>query len=148
MECLSCLSISGERRISPGSFIYEGIYWLVDHAYPTSLLGWMVIVLKRHAEALHELSQDEFAELAAIQYRVVQTMHQDASIEKEYMMCFSEGEGFKHIHVHFVAKPRDLPNGLKGPQVFAALRVDEAHAVPAEQIRAYCELIRERLGRL
>ena len=43
MECLICCSISGERRISPGPFIYEGAYWLVDHAYPTLLKGWLVI---------------------------------------------------------------------------------------------------------
>jgi hypothetical protein len=48
MECHSCRSISGEKRISPGPFIYEGAYWLVDPAYPTSHLGWLVIVLKRH----------------------------------------------------------------------------------------------------
>ena len=148
MECLSCLSISGEKRISPGPIIYEGIYWLVDHAYPTSLPGWLVIVLKRHAEALHELSQDEFAELATIQHRLAQVMHHDAAIEKEYTMCFAESSGFQHIHVHFVAKPRDLPAELKGPQVFRALQVDEAHAVPPEQIRAYCEAFRERFAGL
>ena len=67
MECFSCRSISGDKRISPGPYIHEGNYWLVDHAYPTSLKGWLVIVLKRHVEALHELSQEEFKELADIQ---------------------------------------------------------------------------------
>ncbi|HEY7094662.1 MAG TPA: hypothetical protein VH393_15880 [Ktedonobacterales bacterium] len=36
-ECWSCLSLSGGRRISPGPFIHEGRYWMVDHAYPTRL---------------------------------------------------------------------------------------------------------------
>lgn len=74
MEYLSCRSISGEKRISPGPFIYEGTYWLVDHAYPTSHLGWLVIVLKRHAEALYELSREEFGEMAEIEYRLAQVM--------------------------------------------------------------------------
>jgi diadenosine tetraphosphate (Ap4A) HIT family hydrolase len=80
MECLSCRSISGEKRISPGPVIYEGTYWLVDHAYPTSHLGWLVIVLKRHAEALHELSREEFAELAEIQYKLAQVMRRDTRV--------------------------------------------------------------------
>ena len=144
MECLSCRSISGEKRISPGPFIYEGTYWLVDHAYPTSHLGWLVIVLKRHAEALHELSREEFAELGEIQYKLAQVMRQDTRVEKEYMMCFSEAAGFKHIHVHFVPRPKNLPEELKGPDVFALLRVDEAHAVLPDALRAFCEDFREK----
>jgi diadenosine tetraphosphate (Ap4A) HIT family hydrolase len=105
------------------------MYWLVDHAYPTSHLGWLVIVLKRHAEALHELSREEFAELAEIEYRLAQVMSRDPHVEKEYMMCFSEAQGFRHIHVHFVPRPRNLSAELKGPDIFALIRVDEAHAV-------------------
>ena len=146
MECLSCRSISGEKRISPGPTVYESVYWLVEHAYPTSLQGGLVIVLKRHAEALHELSKEEFAELAEIQYRLAQTMHQYTQVEKEYMACFAEGLGFNHIHIHFVAKPKDLPAELKGPAVFKSLQVDEEHAVPPDQIKAYCEDLREKFA--
>ena len=90
MECLSCLSLQGIQRISPGPIIYEGRSWVVEHAYPTSLKGWLVIVLKRHVEALHDLTREEFQELADIQYRLAQVMRFRASIEKEYMMCFAE----------------------------------------------------------
>ena len=148
MECLSCRSISGEKRISPGPIIHKGAYWLVDHAYPTSHLGWLVIVLKRHAEALHELSRDEFAELAEIQYKLAQVIRQDTHVEKEYMMCYAESPGFSHIHIHFVPKPTDLPAELRGPAVFAMLQVDEAHAVPPDQIRTFCEEFREKFGEL
>ena len=139
MDCLSCRSISGEKRISPGPFIYEGTYWLVDHAYPTAHLGWLVIVLKRHAEALHELSREEFAELAEIQYKLAQVMGKNPHIEKEYIACFSEAPGFNHIHVHFVPRPKNLAAELKGPDIFALLRVDEAHAVLPDTLRAFCE---------
>ncbi len=44
-------SLSGEQRISPGPTIYESRYWLVEHAYPCRMLGWLVIVLKRHVIA-------------------------------------------------------------------------------------------------
>ena len=53
-ECYSCRSISGTTRISPGPYIYKGQFWLVDHAYPTRLKGWLVLVLKRHAETRFE----------------------------------------------------------------------------------------------
>jgi diadenosine tetraphosphate (Ap4A) HIT family hydrolase len=139
MDCYTCRSLSGEKRISPGPIIHEGIYWIVDHGYPTSLKGWLVIVLKRHVEALHELSQEEFAELAQIQYRLAQVMHQGTSIEKEYTMCFAEGEHFHHIHVHFVAISVDLPVEARGPRIFSTLNVDEQYAVPDNEIVASCE---------
>jgi diadenosine tetraphosphate (Ap4A) HIT family hydrolase len=140
MECLSCLSLSGEKRISPGPFIYEGQYWLVDHAYPTSYLGWLVIVPRRHVEAFHELTRDEFAELADIQYRVAQVMGGESGVVKEYLMCFAEGEGFHHVHVHVVPRRADLPDEFKGPRIFAFLAVDaDRPAVPAEQVLAYSE---------
>jgi diadenosine tetraphosphate (Ap4A) HIT family hydrolase len=144
MECLSCRSISGEKRISPGPIIYEGTYWLVDHAYPTSHLGWLVIVLKRHAEALHELSREEFAELAEIQYKLAQVMRQDPHVEKEYLACFAESPGFSHIHIHFVPRPKNLPAELKGPAVFELLRVDEVHAVLPDTLSAFCEDFKEK----
>ena len=69
------LSLSSRNpAYSPGPYIYEGRSWVVDHAYPTSLKGWLVIVLKRHVEALHDLTHEEFRELADIQYRLAQVM--------------------------------------------------------------------------
>ncbi len=145
MECMSCLSLQGIRRISPGPYIYEGHSWVVDHAYPTSLKGWLVIVLKRHVEALHDLTHEEFRELADIQYRLAQVMRSRASIEKEYMMCFAEAEHFQHIHIHFVAKPIDLPQEAKGPRIFSYLNVDQQYAVPPDEIKVLCEELKAAL---
>lgn len=139
MKCLTCLNLSGKQRISPGPYIYQGTHWVVDHAYPTTHLGWLVILSKRHIEALHELSREEFQELAEIEYKLVQTMHIDGSVEKEYMMCFAEGEGFQHVHIHIVPKPTDLPAELKGPRIFARLAVDKEQAISTQEIIAFCE---------
>jgi diadenosine tetraphosphate (Ap4A) HIT family hydrolase len=147
-KCLTCLNLSGERRISPGPYIYEGTYWLVDHAYPTTHLGWLVILPKRHIEALHELTREEFQELAEIEYRLVQVMHTDGSVLKEYMMCFAEGQGFAHVHIHVVPRPIDLPAEIKGPRVFALLAVDAEHAIPAQEITAFCEEFTRKLQAL
>lgn len=145
MECYTCRSISGEKRISPGPFIYEGTHWLVDHAYPVLHTGWLVLVTRRHVEALHELSREEFAELATIQYALAQVMSQFEQTQKEYMMCFAEAEHFAHIHIHFVRKPEDLPAEQRGPRIFAWIAVDEEHAVPADEIITFSEDFKRRL---
>lgn len=143
MDCLTCLSLSGVRRISPGPPIYQGTHWVVDHAYPTSHKGWLVLLPRRHIEALHELELAEFQEMAELQYRLVQVMRQDTAIQKEYMMCFAEGEGFHHVHIHLVARPHDLSPELKGPRIFGALT--ENGALAPEELTRFCEDFTRRL---
>lgn len=119
MECYSCKSNSGEKRISPGPTIYEGEYWLIEHAYPAKLKGWLVIVTKRHVETLHELTTDEFAELGFLCEKTTKLLHELLDCEKEYSMCLAELKHFNNIHFHIVPKPRDLPSELKGANIFA-----------------------------
>lgn len=138
LECLTCKSISGERRISPGPTIYEGRHWLVEHAYPCGMKGWLVLVLKRHVEALHDLTPEEFAEPGELQGRSATALHRVLGCEKEYAACFAEAQGFNHIHFHIVARPHDLPDELKGSRIFAMLKVTEQDAVPPNEIVQLC----------
>lgn len=139
LTCFSCLSSSGERRISPGRTIYTGEHWLVEHTYLCGMVGWLVIVLRRHEEALHELSPAEWAELGILQQRAAMQMHCALDCEKEYVMGLAEVVGFQHIHFHVVAKLRDLPAELTGTRIFAMLKVSAQDAVPPENIAAFCE---------
>jgi len=146
MECWSCRSISGEKRISPGSVIYEGEYWLVEHAYPAALKGWLVILLKRHAEALHELSAEEFTELGRIQARLSRCLFDELGCEKEYVSCYAEKEHFHHFHIF--TKPHHLANELKGGKSFALINVSESEAVPPDEIKAFCEVMKNRFAQM
>ncbi len=148
MECWTCRSNTGEKRISPGPTIFEGKYWFLEHAYPVKILGWLVIVLKRHAEALHELTSEEFAELEQIQARIVHVLYEELHCEKEYVVCYAEMEHFHHIHFHVFAKPADLPAEWKGGGSFALLKVTPEEAVPPKDIIAFCESIKEKFSRL
>ncbi len=146
MECWSCKSNSGEKRISPGPTIFAGKYWLVEHAYPVKMKGWLVIVLKRHAEALHELTADEFSELGQIQARLSRFLFEELNCEKEYVSCYAEMEHFRHIHFHMFARPQDFPKELIGGGSFALLKVTEEDAVPPNEIVAFCELLKDRFA--
>ena len=141
MICWTCLSNSGERRISPGRTIYAGEYWLVEHAYPVKQKGWLVIALKRHAEVLHELTGDEFSELGIILARLAKLLHETLNCQKEYVSCYAEKEGFNHIHFHVFAKPFDLPQELFGGDSFAIINVSEAETAPKETITEFCDLL-------
>ena len=143
IECWSCRSNSGEQRISPGQTVYNGKYWLVEHAYPVKQKGWLVIVLKRHAEALHELTPAEFEELGVIQARLTFLLHELLQCQKEYVSCYAETEHFYHIHFHVFAKPHDLPKELFGGKSFAFLKVSEEETASSEEIKEFCKLLHE-----
>jgi diadenosine tetraphosphate (Ap4A) HIT family hydrolase len=144
MECRVCHSNSGEQRISPGATIHEGRHWLVEHAYPVSRTGWLVIVLKRHAEALHELTAEEFAELAGIQARATHVLHETLKSQKEYVACYAETEHFHHMHFHVFAKPHDLPREQWGGGSFAIIKVSEQEAIPRQELADFCSLLAGR----
>ena len=141
VECWTCRSNSGEQRISPGQTIYSGEYWFVEHAYPVKQMGWIVIVLKRHVEALHELTAEEFTELGNIQARLSKLLRETLECQKEYVSCYAEKEHFRHIHFHVFAKPHDLPNELFGGRSFALINIPEEEAVAPEEIKEFCDLL-------
>jgi diadenosine tetraphosphate (Ap4A) HIT family hydrolase len=147
-DCRVCRSISGEARISPGPAVFDGCYWSLEHAYPTRLPGWLVIVLKRHAEALHELSVEEFQELATIQAQAARVLHHELGCAKEYMACFAEMQGFAHLHIHVIPRAETLADNLKGARIFSLITVTEAEAIPPDEIRMLCEKLKYRFEQM
>jgi diadenosine tetraphosphate (Ap4A) HIT family hydrolase len=147
-ECLTCKSNSGEKRISPGPSIHEGRFWFLEHAYPAAMKGWLVLVLKRHASALHELTLEEWQELAELQARTVKLLHAQFDTAKEYSICLAEGPGFQHIHFHMVARASDLPAELKGAAIFKMLKPDEQTVVPPAEIKTLCENLAAKFNAL
>ena len=139
MECYSCKSLAGEMTISPGPPIFRGQYWQIEHAYPCGVKGWLVIVLTRHAEALHELTTEEVAELGQLMQKATAALHQALGTSKEYIAAFGEAAHFNHVHVHVIARAPDLPPGLKGPAIFDMLKVSREAAVAPGEIKSFCD---------
>jgi diadenosine tetraphosphate (Ap4A) HIT family hydrolase len=138
-ECLSCRGLAGAPRISPGPPIYIGTHWQVEHAYPSKLVGWLVIVLRRHAIALHELTSAEFAEFGSVLEMTVRALHGALGPAKEYAACYAEARGFEHIHFHVVPRAREMPEELMGAGSFDLLRVSPSDAASPTAIHAFCK---------
>ena len=145
-DCWSCASNTGAQRISPGVPIYEGTHWLVEHAYPVALVGWLVIVLRRHSAALHDLAAEEFDELARIEAALLPLLATMLRCEKEYVACFAEAEHFRHVHFHVVPVSAELPARLRGTQSFDLLKIESGQAGPAAEVRALCQALRQALN--
>jgi diadenosine tetraphosphate (Ap4A) HIT family hydrolase len=102
------------------------------------MLGWLVIVLRRHAEALHDLVADEWAEFGELQRRTVQVLAAETGCAKEYLALFAEKPGFRHLHQHVVAVPAALPDDLRGTKIFARINPAPADVVPPAEMAAFC----------
>lgn len=145
MVCLSCKSLRGKITISPAPVIYNGQYWQVEHAYPTAIVGWVVIVCKRHCQALHELTKKEYQELIVIQEALVKALHQELRCQKEYFACFAEKKGFNHIHFHVIARPENFPVKVRGPRVFSLLGADIQKPASPKKVIRFCNNLTKRL---
>lgn len=60
-------------------------------------------------------------------------------------MCLAESEGFRHIHVHVIPKPRDLSPELKATRIFGLLGSSERaiEAVPPNEVADFCNTMRQ-----
>ncbi len=144
-ECLTCKSNSGIKRISPGEQIYGGQFWNVEHAYPSGLLGWLVIVLKRHTDELHSLSLEEWKELSEINYLVINILHKVLETKKEYIACFAEGEGYKHIHFHIIPKSNKFDTNLGGTKSFLYLKKGVKEPIEKDEVIKFCSLLKNEM---
>jgi diadenosine tetraphosphate (Ap4A) HIT family hydrolase len=142
--CVTCRALAGEVVLTSGPRLELDEHWRVEHAHPVGVVGWLVLVLRRHARALHELTGDEAAALGRWLAVLPRALHHATGSELEYVMQFAEGEGFHHVHVHLVARAPAWNPAWKGPGVFGALGVDDP--VPVDEVRRVVEAVGAYLG--
>lgn len=129
--CGTCKLIS--RRDQGAAPAWDSILrtddWDVVHAYDTSLLGWIVLVPRRHVLAVDALNRREMAELAGLIHSVSRFLKADLGCLKTYVMQFAEHPEHPHVHFHVVPRMPDLPAEHKGPGIFAYLGAAEDEQV-------------------
>lgn len=144
MDCQTCRALAGEISLTLGPRIDLDEHWMIEHCHPVSTPGWLVLVLKRHARALHDLTADEGESLGRWLPNVASAMHAPTGCEVEYAIQLAEGVGFHHVHFHLMARTPDWPAELRGPQVFDAFGAQPA--VTPEQQTDIVEGVRAALG--
>ncbi len=114
-DCLSC-QLSRRRdagEAPPWDSIYRGDCWDLAHAYNTSYLGWLVLIARRHIEALDEMTSAEAAELGALLREVSLALKNATGCRKTYVMQFAESPRHPHVHFHIVPRlPSQAPEDM------------------------------------
>lgn len=146
-HCMTCQLIA--RRDAgaapPWDCIQRTPYWDIVHSYNTALPGWLVIVARRHIEALHELTPDEAAELGVLLRQVSVALRDVTGCLKTYVIQFAEAAEHPHVHFHIVPRMADQPEACRSTKVFAYLGVPEAKRVSEERMNEIAARIRPLL---
>ena len=137
------MSNKGVNRISPSKPIYNGKHWIVEHAYPSGLLGWLVILPKRHVEAIHELTDLENREFGKIYPKVIKVLHKITKSKKESVFQIAKGTGFKHVHYHIISIDKKLPTDIGVVKIFGLK--NDVKSLSKKEINDFCKLMRDEL---
>jgi diadenosine tetraphosphate (Ap4A) HIT family hydrolase len=130
-SCLTCDLIA--RRNANAAPLWDCIYrtqfWDIVHSYNTALPGWLVIVARRHIEAIHELTKAEAAELGVLIHQVSVALNDVTGCIKTYVLQFAETAEHPHVHFHVVPRMADQSEDKRSTKIFAYLGVSEAERV-------------------
>lgn len=120
-------------------------HWDLVHAFGTSMEGWFVLILRRHALSFDELSVDEASSFGLLLRRVSGAMRDVLGCERTYVALFAEDPVHGHVHVHVVPRFANQPEDLRGPRAFSALGRPDAESVTAERMDELAIALRGRL---
>ena len=134
--CMTCeLTARRDTGTAPlWDCIHRTEFWDVVHSYNTALPGWLVIVARRHIEAIHELTAEEAVELGVLIRQVSVALKDVTGCLKTYVIQFAEAAEHPHVHFHIVPRMADQPEDHRSIKVFAYLGVSEAERVSEERM--------------
>ncbi len=147
-ECFSCREEQHLPNDRPETAIWLSDEWRVAHATGSSLLGWLVVLPRRHVEGVHELNASEAATLGPLLHLVSSALVVVLGCSKTYVAMFAEAPGFTHVHFHVMPRAADLPKELRGTKVFDYLKRPEGEWVPLERQRDFARRLHDCIGEL
>ena len=146
--CKTCELIS--RRNEGAAPLWDCIYrtplWDVAHCYDTALLGWLVLVARRHIESLDRLTDHEAAELGHLIHHISFALKEATGCIKTYALQFAESPEHPHVHFHIIPRMSDLREDHRSVQIFKYLGVPEEERVSEEAMNSIALKVREKLS--
>jgi len=148
MTCLTCELVA--KRDSGEAPLWDSIfrtqYWDVVHSYNSELLGWLVVVPRRHMEAIAEMRVAESTEFGVLLRDVSATLKEVTGCLKTYVMQFAEHSQHPHVHFHVVPRMADQPIERKACKTMAYLGVSDDVRVSEDAMNELGKKIRTLLN--
>lgn len=121
--------------------------WDLVHCYDTSLLGWLVLVPRRHLTSVAGLDAGEGRELGDLLRFASGALAAEVGCVKTYVMQFAEHPDHPHVHFHVVPRAADLPETHRGANIFRYLGVDDAARTTEHDMNDLALRLRRRYER-
>ena len=144
MDCATCERIKtrDEGTAPLWDSVLRTASWDVVHCYDTSLLGWLVLVPRRHVISIDELTPTEARELGELLRFTSRFLKKEVGCLKTYVMQFAEHPQHPHVHFHVVPRAEDMPVELRGANVFRYLAVEDGQRVADAAMNGLAERLR------
>jgi len=146
-HCYTCELIA--RRDAGQAPLWDSIhrtqYWDIVHSYNTALPGWLVLVIRRHIEAIAEMTEAEAIELGRLIHRTSVALQEITGCAKTYVMQFAEMAEHPHVHFHIVPRMTDQPEERKSTKIFGYLNVPAEEQVSSDEMNEIALKIRRIL---
>ena len=139
--CYSC-EHNAQPDLRPHERIYDDGLWRVTHAFNSTWLGWLVLVLRRHARSVGDLTAPEADVFGWLVPGLSRALEAELQVPKAYVLFLAEQEGFDHLHVHVIARPPEYARGMK---VFQLIQRPPDEWVSAAEMDALAARISPRL---
>ena len=147
-DCLTCTLVArrDRREAPPWDSILRTDYWDLVHSYNTSLPGWLVLIIRRHIEAVDELTDEEAAELGVLLQRTSAALREVTGCAKTYVVQFAEAAEHPHVHFHVIPRMVDQPPERRSTGIFGYLGVADEDRVSEETMNGIAGRIRLMLS--
>ena len=147
VDCYTCeLTLQRDNGVAQlWDNIYRTQYWDVVHSYNTGLPGWLVLVIRRHVEAIDEMNDDEASELGVLLRKVSLALRAVTGCRKTCVLQFAEHPRHPHVHVHVVPRMADQPEERRGVRIMEYLKVSENERVDEEAMNEIGRHVRQAL---
>ena len=147
MTCRTCELLARRDRgeAPPWDAIVRTGFWDVVHCDRGAVVGWTILVIRRHVSAVADLTAAEAAAIGPLVHRVSGALTQVLGCESTYVVNFAEHPLHRHVHIHVIPRGPDLGPEFRGPGIFQLLNVDESRNVPEQQKNEFATQLRELL---
>lgn len=145
--CMTCeLTARRDQGTAPlWDSIHRTPFWDVVHSYNTSLPGWLVLVARRHLEAIDELTPEEALELGLLLRKTSLALKEITGCLKTYVIQFAEAAEHPHVHFHVVPRMANQPEDRHSVKIFGYLGMPEAERVSEDRMNEIAAQVRRIL---
>jgi hypothetical protein len=95
-DCYACQHNLQELSALPSrERVYDDGRWRVAHAFTSALLGWMVVVPRRHVVSMAQLTAGEATAVGPLLAGLSRGLERNLGARKAYVAFFAEAEGLR-----------------------------------------------------